>query len=573
MADGGPITYEIQTYDGGRWVLNETLPDEEAARRKAADLLGLKHIAGARIIKAARFGSGTTRETEIFKRIKEAGKSEDFTIATVDSAPLCEKLADYYKTAARNTMARLFIKYLEKFELTPLEVLHHHASLKRLVNLDSLVPSAVDRVAGLQSRAAREDSRKRRDTIFKAVDALVKRARDADDKPIPDLSKSTLDEVLARIDTQTKDEDERQFMANVALAKVSVNWRSLLAKISSLLPMAQSQHDARALVMIDEMMADILVARTIVRDTIGISKHMGDAIMRILDLIEGKCTPTKYAAVDALNLLNVLFAKNKLPRSKAVLFERIEHDLKSAVPLTGSEQVDVDKELFAAIVQRVVTGRGMIGGHAVAGGLADRWARLNNVGGPLGRRKAIEGVCALLKTNVLRLIYLLALYDEKVDADFRGALEAQINAIVRHLDSIKKIAPSAPTEKARLQDVAAIQKLVLDSRLEGRLKDPISGMFDGLVSDYLVAENVIQRLDDSRLPFRERATGLVTFCASGVLTVGRANAIAREAIVHYLRRKDFISEFTADIPSPADKEKAIKEFYGLLAGTGFDVHA
>ena len=84
-------------------------------------------------------------------------------------------------------------------------------------------------------------------------------------------------------------------------------------------------------------------------------------------------------------------------------------------------------------------------------------------------------------------------------------------------------------------------------------------------------QGVIQRLDDSRLPFRDRATRLVTFCASGVLTVGKASAIARETILGYLRRKDFITEFTADIPEPAEKERAIKEFYALLAGTGFNV--
>ena len=64
---------------------------------------------------------------------------------------------------------------------------------------------------------------------------------------------------------------------------------------------------------------------------------------------------------------------------------------------------------------------------------------------------------------------------------------------------------------------------------------------------------------------------LVTFCASGVLTVGRASTIARDTIVAYLRRKDFITEFTDGIDEPVGKEQAIKEFYGLLSKTGFDV--
>ena len=112
---------------------------------------------------------------------------------------------------------------------------------------------------------------------------------------------------------------------------------------------------------------------------------------------------------------------------------------------------------------------------------------------------------------------------------------------------------------------------MLESRLEPRARDPLANKFDDLVSDYIISQGVIERLDDKRLPFRERASRLVTFCASGVLTIGRATTIARDIVISYLKRKDFILEYTADIPEPQEKEKAIKEFYTLLARTGFEV--
>lgn len=118
-----------------------------------------------------------------------------------------------------------------------------------------------------------------------------------------------------------------------------------------------------------------------------------------------------------------------------------------------------------------------------------------------------------------------------------------------------------------------MQRVVLDSPLPERLRDPVAAKFDELVSDYIISQGVIERLDDERLAFRERATRLVTFCASGVLTVGRATTIARDKVVSYLRRKDFIAEFTDGLPDAAAQEQAIKEFYGLLAKTGFDVRS
>ena len=565
------VQFEVQTYNNGKWAISEVVPTEESARAKADSLLAQKNVAGVRIVKESHFASDARRESEIFKKIKEQDKAEDFAIQPIESAPVCDKLTDYYKTAARATMARLFTKYLEKHELTPLEILHSPSNFKRLMNLDTLVPSAVDKVATLQAKAASEDSRKRRDAIFNAVDQLAKRAREADGKDIPELKGSTLDEVLRRIDAKTPDADERTFMANFALVKLSLNWQGLLGKMTYLLPMASSEKDGRAIGMVDEMMADILVAKTIIKDVIGISKHMGDALMRILDLLEGKCAPTKFAAPEVLDMLNALFAADKLPRSKAALIERVERDLKSVVRLTNSETTTADKEFFNQILARVVTDRGVYGGMPVATGLAERWARLHNIGGVTGRKKAIEGVCGLLESGKRKFVYLLSLYDEKAESEVRGMIEVQIRGLVGQLNTIQKIAPSARTEKARLQEVTAVQKLVLESHLDARFKNPIAEAFDKLVADYIVAENVIQRLDDARLPFRDRATRLVTFCASGVLTVGKASSIARDTILGYLRRKDFITEFTADIPEPADKEKAIKEFYILLAGTGFNV--
>lgn len=96
------------------------LASEEAARAKAQSLLLQKGIAGVKIIKETKFSESSVRESEIFCQMKEAEDTTDYSIAPVEAAPLCEQVADYYHAAARNTMARIFSKYLEKQEMTPL---------------------------------------------------------------------------------------------------------------------------------------------------------------------------------------------------------------------------------------------------------------------------------------------------------------------------------------------------------------------------------------------------------------------------------------------------------------------
>ena len=567
----GRVNFEVQLFKGGKWAINEVLPTEDGARRKADDLLALKTTEGVRIVKEAHFGNDSRRETEIFKEMKDVEKDEDFSIVPVDDAPMCEQVDDYYESRARTTMARLFSKYLEKHEMTPFEMLHSHKSLKRIMNKDSIVASAVDKIAALHSRVTGVDTRKRKDVIFAAVDRIAAKAREVDSKPLPELKGGTLDELWMQIDAKFKDETERKYMANVALARASVNWTGWLGKMTELLPKAKDLKDERSRAMVDEMMSDILVARTVIKDVIGVSKHMGDAVLRMLDLIEGKCQPTKFAAEELVELLNFMFAGQLLPRSKAVLFERIERDLKSPVRLTNSEEANGDKDFFVLLLNRVVTDLGVYGGRPMAVGLTERWARLINMGGASGRKKAMEEVRDKLNSTTRKFVYLIAMFDPKEDPNLADVISSQLKLFVSQLDTVQKIAPEAKTQKARLQEATQVQKIVLASSLTEPLKSALASKFDEVVSNYLITNKVIERIDDKALSFRERASRLVAFCAGGVLTEGKAKTIARDSVVAYLRRKDFVSEYTVDIPEPADKERAIREFYGLLAKTGFDV--
>ena len=422
----GRATFEVQLFKDDRWSISEVCKSESVAKKKATELLALKTTAGVRIVKESHFGKDNHRESEIFKEMKETKEEEDLSVTGVDDSPICEKVSDYYKTASRTTMARLFAKYLEKHEMTPFEMLHSHNNLKRMINFQTMVPSAVDKTSTLHARATGKDTRTCRDDIFDALDIIAKKAREVEQMKLPELTDSSLDDVLAKIDAKFADQEDRTYMANVALTRESINWRGWIGKMAELLPMAQSQKDQRTKDMIDEILADIFMAKTVIKDVIGVSKHLGDAILRMIDLVESKCEPNKFAAEDLLELLNALFAAYLLPRSKQVIFDRLERDLNSAVRLTSSEDKHDDKPFFDILVDRIIHEDHVGGGHALVTGLTERWARLYNVGGAGGRTKAMQGMCEKLKTGKRVFIYLLALYDEKVDPAVRASIENQL---------------------------------------------------------------------------------------------------------------------------------------------------
>ena len=69
--------------------------------------------------------------------------------------------------------------FLDRFAITPTELLHSHRYIRLLERQDNLLPQAVQRIAGLQAKARHADPRERLDILSRFVDEATTRARDA----------------------------------------------------------------------------------------------------------------------------------------------------------------------------------------------------------------------------------------------------------------------------------------------------------------------------------------------------------------------------------------------------------
>ena len=570
MAFLGRANYEIHIQKEGRWVVDDIVKNEQQALAQAEALFAHPKTEGVRVLREWKRGEEEI-ENEILCRMKTVTQKEDYSLTDVDEAPFCTKVNEYYETASRVTIGRMFSKYLERHEMIPTELLHDHKTLKRLMNFDTLMPSAVDRIAKLHARTGAVDQKTRRDQIFDAVEKIHKRAKRTAEQNVPELKDFDLDAVLAQVDQEEEDERRRLALATTSLVQASLGWRGWIAKMGRLLPMARNQQDARAIALIDSMVADVLNAKTVVKDVLGVSKHLGDAIMRMCDLLEGHCKPTQFADEELLEILNELFAANVLPESRQVIITRISRDLKGVVRITNSELEEDDRTYFKTMVDRLVTTDKVVGGGEVAEGLAERYSRLENIGGAAGRLKAIESLVENIEVPKRQFVFYLALLDSSLDPELKPKVLEQLDLLFARLNSIQAIAPDVRKDFERLQQARSLQDMILASTLEDDLRHRMGRSIDNVVTKYIVEEKVIERMDDQSLPFKDRAERLVKFCASGMLTEGRATEIARERITSYLRRKDFVAEYTADIPDPAEKEAAVRNFYKLLAETGFNL--
>ncbi|HTH15697.1 MAG TPA: hypothetical protein VL974_03510, partial [Magnetospirillum sp.] len=159
--------FEIQVMKDGRWSTQSYIDAEDTAMAAAKRYLMDKRCEGARVVRNWERSDGRIVEKEIFCETRTIKDDGPVRIVEVDSAPACCQLPEeYYGPHSRNLMNRVFRNYLDKVFVTPTELIHNYKELKRIQDKDTLVPSAVDRVAFLQTRENGQDSRARRDEIF-----------------------------------------------------------------------------------------------------------------------------------------------------------------------------------------------------------------------------------------------------------------------------------------------------------------------------------------------------------------------------------------------------------------------
>ncbi|HSV30373.1 MAG TPA: hypothetical protein VLL76_12495, partial [Candidatus Omnitrophota bacterium] len=348
--------FEVHVMRAGRWAMDCVAATESEAREVAKKLLANKQCEGARVIRNWMRADGMMVEAEIFCETRTLRDDDTVRIVAVEDAPpTCEVPAQYYGMSSRMVMNRLFRNYFEKAILTPTEVIHNYNELKRIQDKDMLVPSAVDRVATLQTRDTDQDSRVRRDDIHKNIDRMASRARRAAAMKLPKLNGRFAD-LHRKMAEMAEDDVDADYLSMVALSRELVTLRNWLAKLERLCGLAAAEIDPHGLELLDGVIADVLGAN-VVQEILGWQAGMGPAIIAMLDLADGKLLIEKSDAVEMATALNGLFAAGKLPTSRLSLLDRVHRQLRSANPLYRNDPAK-ENEAFARVAERLMTPTG-----------------------------------------------------------------------------------------------------------------------------------------------------------------------------------------------------------------------
>jgi hypothetical protein len=559
-------SYEVQVMRDGRWGAESFLEDEKTAVAAARKYLNDKKCEGAKVIRNWVRSDGTVVEKEVFCETRAVKDDGPVRIAQVDSVPAkCEVPDDYFGHESRAVMNRLFRNYMEKAFVTPTELMHNFKEFKRLQDKDTLLPSAVDRVAFLQTKDGEGDSKARREEIYKSVDAVSARARRADGMKLPKLNGS-FSEVYRAVSDMADADTDADYLAMVVLSRDLINLRSWVGKLDRLCRLAVEDGDPHCLELLDGVIADVLGAN-VVQEILGWQPNLAAAIGRLFDLAEGMMPVESSEAGESTEMLNALLREKKLPASRLCLIDRAHRQLKSPNPLNRS---DPSKELeaFAQVVQRIVTPNGLLFGPESADALTTRQTKLVVEGGAAGRRAAIAATFNAMPDRAYGVIYLCDLAASEFAANTADDIVAMFDRI-HDTVSIGQLCQRNLTPKERMIRATNAHRAIMGSVFPGDIKTQVAERIDTILERYLIDEQIVEKLDHHESPLRDRAVRLVQFCAAGVLPEGKAMTRARTRILGLLRQQNFDAHFVEGISDPAKAQKALRDFHQLLVRAGF----
>lgn len=568
--------FEIHVRREGRWTIDDTTKDEGDAMAFARKLVGQSGVESVKVMREGPNKFGRVTNEAVFAQERQANRDSDrIVLPMIDRAAPCEKREALYGIAARLTMSRLFKPYMTRFTVTPSEVMYNAREMKRVMDKDNLVATAVGRVAGLQARGDQAAAKQRRDLLHGFVDEIADRARKAEAVKLPDVAKVGLQELESDVVTRYKDESDADYMMRVAIARALVNERNWWGKLDRSVSWATTGSSPRSVAALDDFIADTLADAALLQDILGPQRDLFHALSTLLDLIEGKAPPRRAGGAEAemgvtVDRLVSLMQAGKLPGAVTVLFDRLRGQLGQNSPLTKTGKVEDEEDAYRTLLMRLVPGdRPPLGGGEMAAALVERMTRLTNRGGVAGRKDAVEQIVQSLREPHRQLGFMFAVRESPIVMDVADTIDVLLDRIVMQSDTVHDLDPGQHSPIDLLRFVTSLYYLIEGSNLPGETKQRLLDHVDQLLLDFVRDENILSRLDSPNLPLRKRAEMLMGLCLPIILPPGKAVAAARAIIIGYLRQPNFEMRLVDDIADPVEKATVLRRIFDTMKRAGF----
>lgn len=558
-------TYEIQASRKGRWTIEQTSHDPAEAEAAAKALLAkLKDIEAIRVV------LDSASEKVLFEQKKPQGKNP-VVVPQIEEAPVCSGPEDLYGPNSRKVLNRLFRQYLDRAMLTPTEIMHNGREMKRIMDFESIVQTAIARVAGVQKDAEGGDAKKRTDALWSMVNGISKRAAEADKLKLPTIREVGFDEAVKFVSGSAKPE-ELKFMLRCVFSRELNQTRSWYGKLSQVLEWSNTSREQAGLVLLDDFISDTLASASLVTDILGQQPNLAGALLKLLDIADGDYKPGKGQSPEMAEMeemLCKLMKTGRLPASRDFLLERVRSELRSSNPLSKND-TGAEVARCAEIIGRALLDNGVAGGVGMAEALVQRATNILNVGGPTGQREGVVWVVRRSPSPLATAHFLVAVMNSRLSPALEDVPATRLEALIGGIEDVGVLVGGGGNPMDHMRAVTGLYRAI--EGCIGLAPEAIAAVnqrLDTLLFEYIVKGKIVEQMDNPGWKLHTRAFLLMQMCMPDVLPDGKAISVARKAVVAHLRRPAFEVELIAGVTDPAEQKKIILQCHHLMKAGGF----
>lgn len=336
---GRQVEFEVQAYYDKHWVTEGSFERESEAIAFARSLFSDEKVEEVKITRfRAMMGGGLSLKKEVFSEKRAPKPKKAITLSSkITESQLCTTVADFTSLPSRIVMNRVLREFLDHMVITPTELLHNFSYQKKLDSL-GLIDASVSQLAQAQSAAGHGDIKTRLDALYKMVEQVRYKAQEtmSERRRIPVLEEKLYGNFCRRIDAVFPP-DDRDYMIKTGLTNYLNGSPSLAAKLEQIAALVTDDVDNAKVAHLDDMIADLLGAGSLVQDMLGQQPSLGAALCMLADLVLGRLDLGQVKSPTAqLKVVHGLLNGRGMPGSKAVLLERLRREVATAKPLSRS---------------------------------------------------------------------------------------------------------------------------------------------------------------------------------------------------------------------------------------------
>ncbi|MEQ8345394.1 MAG: hypothetical protein RIB84_27890 [Sneathiellaceae bacterium] len=553
--------YEVMVNQGGHWVVQTTTETQGDALRLAERLVTTGREEDVRVLQSFFDDKKRTLvENELKRFRRKAAAKGDASAPVRPPTPLssrpCNSHSEFYRFESRRVLRAAIMDDLERWVITPLELLYSLPHAQRLNSAGTVLQGGVQRVAMVQSREFGLSIHQRMKALFDFCTEIERELRliwrNHEIKAVP--KGGLRDRMAALADAKNGD-----FLLHAEIGESLNEAKDWPTKLSLLFDILSAEPDDEEMAVFDSYAAEIIESGPAIKALLGDIGDRADAILALLDIQAGIPVADQSVSPVVERLIR-LFREGRLKDCRGVLYRRVRQELESLRSVSGNandliRETQVLKVLYQKLARDAedrADARLLLG---TLEGRASAILRSETLGAKLQSQKTPIGQIDLL----LRLApgILGAANKRKIAAFLVGLLDSEeTKGIVLGGDAIVE---------SRMKQFRKWEDSARGAEFDQRTEEELTGLFDRLCVEAMRKSQYFAKLQRDMPVPSVRALKLMELVAEDGLTTGVARRATQAELIKLLKDAATLGALAESVQNDPGKTERLRELYTLLS--------